>query len=91
MGVGRLETALSDFESATLANPDDASARYNVACALARLGRKEDALVSLGKAFELDERLLAHAINDQDLMSLRAEPMFKSLLNGDTKQVSVAH
>lgn len=91
MGIGRIETALSDFESATFANPDDASARYNVACALARLGRKEDALASLGKAFELDERLLAHAQSDQDLASLRSEPLFKALLNPEARQVSVAH
>lgn len=91
MGIGRIEVALSDFENATFANPDDASARYNVACALARLGRKEDALASLGMAFEMDSRLMIHAQTDQDLLSLRGEPSFKALFDGPSKQVSVAH
>ncbi len=91
MGIGRLEIALADFENATYANPDDASARYNVACALARLGRKEDAVVSLGIAFQMDEKLMLHAETDQDLLVLRSEPSFKSLFNGESKQISVAH
>lgn len=91
MGIGRLEVALKDFENATYANPDDASARYNVACALARLGRSEDAVASLVQAFALDERLMVHAQTDLDFQSLRAEPSFKALFNGETKQISVAH
>lgn len=91
MGIGQLETALADFESATTTNPDDASARYNVACALARLGRKQDAITSLSKAFELDERLIVHAKTDQDLNALRQEPAFKSLLNSDQSESILAH
>jgi tetratricopeptide (TPR) repeat protein len=91
MGIGRIEVALNDFESATFANPDDASARYNFACALARLGRKEDAVIALGMAFEMDQRLMIHAQTDQDLASLRPEPSFKALFDGNSKQFSVAH
>jgi tetratricopeptide (TPR) repeat protein len=91
MGIGRIDIALGDFESATFANPDDASARYNVACALARLGRKDDALASLGMAFAMDERLMSHARTDQDLRSLHADPSFESLLNPGPKTTTVAH
>jgi tetratricopeptide (TPR) repeat protein len=91
MGIGRIDIALGDFESATFANPDDASARYNVACALARLGRKDDALASLGMAFAMDERLMSHARTDQDLRSLHRDPSFESLLNPGPKTTTVAH
>ena len=91
MNMGKLETALMDFESAAATNPDDAAARYNVACAHARLGHKDEAIASLSKAIELDDRLLNHAKTDQDLASIRSAPEFKSMLDDDVKRVNAAH
>jgi superkiller protein 3 len=91
MGMGNLINALTDFENAAATNPDDASARYNVACAQARLGQKEDAIASLTKALEMDARLRTHARTDQDLLVLRSEPEFKALINETSKQVNAAH
>jgi tetratricopeptide (TPR) repeat protein len=76
MGLSDLESALSDFEAAVATNPSDASARYNIACAQARLGMKAAAIESLSKALDLDERLLTHARTDKDLLSLHGEPDF---------------
>jgi tetratricopeptide (TPR) repeat protein len=91
MGMGNLINALTDFENAAATNPDDASARYNVACAQARLGQKDDAMASLAKALEMDARLRSNARTDQDLIALRKDPAFKALLDESSKQVSVAH
>jgi tetratricopeptide (TPR) repeat protein len=91
LGMSDLEAALNDFETAVTTNPGDASARYNIACVQARLGMKSDAISSLTKAFELDDRLLTHALTDKDLVNLHADPEFKALMSGDRKMSSVAH
>ena len=91
MGLSDLESALSDFEAAVATNPSDASARYNIACAQARLGMKAAAIESLAKALDLDERLLAHARTDKDLLSLHGEPDFLSLMRNEPRIFSVAH
>lgn len=91
MGLSDLEAALSDFEAAVATNPSDASARYNIACAQARLGMKAAAIESLAKALDLDERLLSHAQTDKDLVSLHGEPDFIALLRSEPRIFSVAH
>jgi tetratricopeptide (TPR) repeat protein len=91
MGIGKLELALEDFENASDVNPDDASARYNIACAQARLGMSEESLTSLAKAFSLDERLVTTAKSDHDLKSLRDDSRFQGLVTGDSKEFTVAH
>lgn len=91
MGLSDLEAALSDFEAAVATNPSDASARYNIACAQARLGMKAAAIESLAKALDLDERLLSHAQTDKDLLSLHGEPDFIALLRSEPRIFSVAH
>ncbi len=85
MGLANLEAALDDFEAAAAVNPDDASARYNTACAQARLGRQDDALASLRQSFELDFRLQTLAKSDEDLLSMRSEPRFEALVNLDLR------
>ena len=91
MGVGKLDFALEDFENASAVNPDDASARYNIACAQARLGMKEEALNSLARALSLDEQLAATARSDSDLSSLRSDRRFQGLIDGNQSQFSAAH
>jgi predicted esterase len=49
---------------------------YNLACALARLGKKEDALAALAKAVELGFDDADHMKVDEDLASLREEKDF---------------
>lgn len=95
MGLSSLEAALEDFETAAEVDPQDASARYNRACAQARLGQRDDALESLRQSFELDIRLQEVAKSDLDLVSLRSETRFDALVNLDLKRavqpLSVAH
>lgn len=91
MGLSNLEAALADFQTAVATNPGDASARYNVACAQARLGMNTAAIDSLSKAIELDERLMSNARTDKDLVSLHSEPDFNTLVTDGPKVFSVAH
>lgn len=85
MGLSNLESALEDFETAADVDPQDASARYNTACAQARLGQQDSALESLRQSFELDIRLQELAKSDQDLLSMRSDTRFDALVNLDLK------
>ena len=89
--LGDLMPALQDYQTAARVNPSDASARYNVACALARLGKVEEAVEALASALDLDERLLKLAENDKDFVALHNLPAFKAVLTGKSQQVQVAH
>ncbi len=53
---------------------------YNLACALARLGKLEDSLTALGKSIELGYNDPAHLREDGDLASLHGNKQFEGLL-----------
>lgn len=70
------------FRLALDENPEDASAAYNLACALARLGQTERALTYLGLAVDLDRlRLSVVAARDPDLDPLRELSAFRRLFD----------
>ena len=54
--------------------------QYNYACALALLGRSEEALDALSEAVALGFQNEAHAAQDGDLESLRVMPRFQNIL-----------
>jgi len=56
--------------------PRHPSAHYNLACALARLGRKEEGLVALEGAVAKGFGKPAHMRQDPDLATLRDDPRF---------------
>ncbi len=58
----------------------NATTQYNLACALARLGKTDEALGRLQKAIEYGFRDAAHLKVDDDLASLRGEARFKELV-----------
>ena len=60
--------------------PDLAEGQYNYACALARLGDAQGALVHLRLAVGLDGELAGNARNDDDFKSLRGQHGFDDLL-----------
>jgi hypothetical protein len=60
--------------------PQYPDAHYNLACALARQGRKEEALVCLAHAIERGFNNAKHIKEDSDLESLRQNERFKKLL-----------
>jgi len=77
-----LSNALQMFMVAVKVDPQDATARYNEACVLARLGQPTKALGALKDAIELDPRLQETAQNDGDFASIRATVQFEELMAG---------
>ena len=75
-----LNAALIEFTKATEIDPGDASARYNEACALALLGRKDEALYSLGMAVQLEPRLSEQARVDKDFGSISKLVGFQEII-----------
>jgi mannose-6-phosphate isomerase-like protein (cupin superfamily) len=61
-------------------HPEYTGVFYNVACAEALVGRKEDALEHLRHAIAGSERFRELARDDSDFDSLRDEPAFKELV-----------
>ncbi|NDE16139.1 hypothetical protein EBZ80_14525 [bacterium] len=75
-----LSAALTEFTRATEIDPGDAAARYNEACALALLGRKDEALYSLREAIQLEPRLSEQARVDKDFKSMNSLTGFQELI-----------
>ncbi len=53
---------------------------YNLACALARQGKKEEAFAALERAVAAGDNDAAYAREDEDLASLREDPRFAKLM-----------
>ena len=60
---------------------NDSTVHYNLACSLALVGRKKDAVHALKKALRLGYNDWTHLMNDSDLKSLHGESEFQSLVN----------
>lgn len=73
------KTALEKGQALVRLAPDDNAAHYNLACAQARLGRKDDAFASLAKAVEKGYGDAGHMKEDEDLSSLRDDKRFEEL------------
>jgi predicted esterase len=56
--------------------PKDSGAPYNLACALARLGKKDEALAALAKSMDLGFDDFEHMKVDEDLASIRDDKKF---------------
>jgi len=85
--LGEVLHQLGDYAGAerqyrlVLASHEDARARYNLACALARRGRGDEAMAELKRAVDLaPERYREMAATDDDLASLRRRPDFERLV-----------
>lgn len=74
------EQALAACDELIVAFPKDASALYNRACALARLGRPEDAITAVETAIGAGYADAAHIRSDPDLESLRDDPRLARML-----------
>lgn len=80
MRAGRLREAEQAVRAFVERFPDAAGGHYNLACVLARQGRKKEALDTLSTAIDKGFRNRQHITADDDLKSLREEPAFKALL-----------
>ena len=78
--TGRIADGLRMDRRLVRLQPDNATAHYNLACSLALVRRKADALRALRRAVELgydDHRWMA---DDRDLGCLKDSPEFQALL-----------
>ena len=78
--LGRHEDGLSLDRRLVELLPDDATARYNLACSLALCRASAAALLELERAIELGYSDADHLLADEDLSSLRHEPNFLALV-----------
>lgn len=60
--------------------PHDATSHYNLACALAQLGKTDAAFKSLNQSIQFGFRNRKHIEDDEDLKSLRDDDRFSKLL-----------
>jgi tetratricopeptide (TPR) repeat protein len=74
--------ALASAERAIKLDAEDGGAHYNRACALARLGRRAEAITALQRAIELDEYYGLDLEEEEDLKPLSSMPEFKKLVEG---------
>jgi uncharacterized Ntn-hydrolase superfamily protein len=77
---GNIKKAAEILKAAVLRYPDQAVLHYDLACYLALLGEKEDALKALERALQLDAGLKELAKKDDDLKPLRSDPRFEKLV-----------
>ena len=77
---GRLQDGLTMDKKLVSLRPEDATARYNLACRYALLKQPDLALVTLRKAIELGYRDFRYMEEDRDLESIRKDPRFRKLI-----------
>jgi tetratricopeptide (TPR) repeat protein len=79
--AGRPAEALAAFDRGLAVRPD-ATGHYNRACALARLGRTDQAFAALARALELEPGTRDDIAAESDFESLRGDPRFRALVAG---------
>jgi tetratricopeptide (TPR) repeat protein len=78
--TGRIADGLKMDRKLVKLQPDNATARYNLACSLALSKRRADALRALGEAVKLGYTDYDWMSQDPDLESLKNVSEFKALL-----------
>lgn len=78
---GRISEGLKMDRRLVKLQPGNATAHYNLACSLALLQRKGDALNELKRAVALGYRDLDWMEQDPDLEPLKFHPQFRALLD----------
>jgi tetratricopeptide (TPR) repeat protein len=68
--------------------PQDATARYNLACALAQVGKADEAFAALDKAIALGYADPDHLSADPDFASLRTDKRFAAAVQAARAQVA---
>lgn len=81
LNAGRYDLAEKAFRASAAAGNRPASSTYNAACALARAGKKAEALDALQKAIEQGYTDSRHMERDDDLESLHGEKRFTELMD----------
>ena len=80
LNAGRYDVAEKAFRASAAAGNRVAASTYNAACALARAGKKSEALDALQKAIEAGYTDSRHMERDDDLEDLHGEKRFAELV-----------
>ncbi|MHC4379346.1 MAG: TPR end-of-group domain-containing protein [Planctomycetota bacterium] len=78
--LGRYSESLELDRSVVSSQPEDPTARYNLACSLCLVGELDAALDELERALALGYRDQAFLAEDPDLQALHGHPRFDALL-----------
>ena len=79
--IRRLDEALGIFLELIQRKPNNSSHWYNLACIYALQQKQPEALESLEKAIELDQKYKQQARTDSDFDSIRDSEAFQELVN----------
>ena len=80
LNKGDEQGARREFEAGLEAYPDAWQGYYNLACAEARLGNRDEAISNLRRAAELDQAVVTkYALEDEDFASLKDDPDFLAI------------
>jgi serine/threonine protein kinase/tetratricopeptide (TPR) repeat protein len=77
--VGRIDDAVREANLALALRPNEATVLYNLACVFCQLGKKEEALGTLRRAWENGYKDPGWARQDPDLALLHGDPEFERL------------
>ena len=77
--IGRTDDANREANLAAALRPNEATVLYNLACVFAKLGRVEDAIGALSRAWDGGFKDPAWARRDPDLVTLHGHPTFEKL------------
>jgi serine/threonine protein kinase/tetratricopeptide (TPR) repeat protein len=77
--LGRTEDAVREANLAMVLRPNDAIVMYNVACTFCSLGKRDEALDALRKAWDAGFKDQEWTRRDPDLEMLRGDPLFERL------------
>jgi tetratricopeptide (TPR) repeat protein len=81
LAQGDEEAARAEFEAGIQAYPDAWQGYYNLACAEARSGHRDEALANLRRAAEIDPEVVRkYAPEDTDFASLMEDPEFLEIV-----------
>ena len=78
--LGRDDEAVEWMEKIIADDPTDSNNYYDKSCLMARMGRLEESVEALRKAFELGYRSFVHIEHDDDMDAIRELPEFKALI-----------
>lgn len=80
LNQGDEQAARREFEAGLEAYPDAWQGYYNLACAEARLGNRDEAIANLRRAAEIDQGVVTkYALEDEDFASLKDDPEFLAI------------
>jgi hypothetical protein len=78
--LGRISEGLEIDRRLVVLAPENPTVHYNLACSLALAGSGDEALGALEAAVRLGYGDVVHLLRDEDLVSLRELPRFRSLV-----------